>query len=170
MRTAKNKIVLIGMMGTGKSTVGALLAAEAGLRLVDLDQLIVTETGLSIPEIFAQKGEMFFRDTESRLLSQVLAAEGFVLATGGGIVLREQNCRSMLKNGLVVALKASADDIIARVGEDENRPLLAGGAKERVAALLDERKNAYDFAHHTVDTTGKNAEQVALEILTRCRG
>ncbi|MED4959533.1 shikimate kinase, partial [Paenibacillus macerans] len=76
----------------------------------------------------------------------------------------------MLENGLVIALTASADDIIARVGEDENRPLLAGGAKERVTALLEERKNAYDFAHHTVDTTGKNAEQVALEILTRCRG
>ncbi|MCM3698424.1 shikimate kinase [Paenibacillus macerans] len=170
MHTAKNNIVLIGMMGTGKSTVGALLAAEAGLRLVDLDQMIITETGLSIPEIFAQKGETFFRDTESRLLDQVLADEGFVLATGGGVVLREQNCRAMLKNGIVVALKASADDIIARVGEDENRPLLAGGAKERVAALLEERKNAYDFAHHTVDTTGKNAEQVKLEILTRCRG
>lgn len=170
MRTAKNNIVLIGMMGTGKSTVGALLAAEAGLRLVDLDQMIVMETGRSIPEIFAEKGETFFRDTESRLLGRVLADEGIVLATGGGVVLRQGNCRAMLENGLVIALKASADDIIARVGEDENRPLLAGGAKVRVTALLEERKNAYDFAHHTVDTTGKNAEQVALEILTRCRG
>ncbi|MED4958362.1 shikimate kinase, partial [Paenibacillus macerans] len=97
MRTAKNNIVLIGMMGTGKSTVGALLAAEAGLRLVDLDQMIVMETGRSIPEIFAEKGEAFFRDTESRLLCRVLANDGIVLATGGGVVLRQGNRRAMLE-------------------------------------------------------------------------
>lgn len=163
-------IVLVGMMGTGKSTVGAYLTAKAGLRLVDLDRMIVEEAGLTIPEIFAGKGEAFFRELESSLLRKVLGESGIVLATGGGVVLREENRRAMLESGLVIALKATAEEIIARVGEDENRPLLAGGAKERIALLLEERREAYDFAHHTIDTTGKNVDQVAAEILVHYRG
>ncbi|MGG6310028.1 shikimate kinase [Paenibacillus macerans] len=165
-----NNIVLVGMMGTGKTTVGAHLAAAAGLKLVDLDQRIVEEAGEAIPQIFAGKGEAYFRELESSLLTQVLRERGIVLATGGGVVLREANRRVMLEGGQVFALKATAEEIIARVGQDENRPLLAGGVRERVTALLEERKGAYDFAHHTIETTEKNVEQVAAEILTHYRG
>ncbi|MBW4840552.1 MAG: shikimate kinase, partial [Paenibacillaceae bacterium] len=95
---------------------------------------------------------------------------GIVLATGGGAVLREENRLVMREGGLVVALQATAEEIIARVGEDPGRPLLAGGAKERVITLLEERKDAYAFAHLTIDTSGKSAEQVSAEILTHYRG
>ncbi|SMF57241.1 shikimate kinase [Paenibacillus barengoltzii] len=165
-----HNIVLIGMMGTGKSTVGSLLAAATGKTFVDLDQRIVREAGRSIPDIFAAEGEAYFRDLESAALRNTLQEQGIVLATGGGAVLREANRLAMRGGGLVVALQATADEILARVGEDPNRPLLAGGAKERITALLEERKELYAFAHLTVDTSGKSAEQVAAEILTHYRG
>lgn len=169
MHSNKEIIVLIGMMGTGKSTVGAHLAEETGYSLLDLDALIVQKAGCSIPELFEHKGEAFFRDLETEVLCEAMSMPGSILATGGGAVLRERNCREMLDSGWVVALKASAEDIVTRVGEDPNRPLLAGGAKERVAALLEERKHAYDFAHVTIDTTGKSAEEVSAEILMHYR-
>ncbi|MUG89151.1 shikimate kinase [Paenibacillus timonensis] len=170
MNQPLNNIVLIGMMGTGKSTVGSLLAAETGLALVDLDQRIVEEAGRTIPDIFAAEGEAYFRELESAILRSTLQERGIVLATGGGAVLREENRLVMREGGLVVALQATAEEIVARVGEDPARPLLAGGAKERVIALLEERKDAYAFAHLTVDTSGKSAEQVSAEILTHYRG
>lgn len=162
--------MLIGMMGTGKSTVGAHLAEATGYRLLDLDAQIVLKAGCSIPELFEAQGEAYFRDLETAALCESLQMPGTILATGGGAVLRERNCREMLEHGWVVALVATADEIVARVGEDKGRPLLAGGARERVAALLEERKHAYDFAHVTVNTSGKNAEQVSAEILMHYRG
>ncbi|MFD1176131.1 shikimate kinase [Paenibacillus puldeungensis] len=163
-------IVLIGMMGTGKSTVGASLAIKTGLKLVDLDQRIVEKAGLTIPEIFREKGEASFRDMEASILDSALEEKGVVLATGGGVVLREENRRVMLDKGLVIALKAAPEEIVTRVGEDDNRPLLAGGARERIMKLLEERKHAYDFAHYMIDTTGKSVEQVTADILTHYRG
>ncbi|MMZ66472.1 Shikimate kinase 1 [compost metagenome] len=85
-------------------------------------------------------------------------------------MLRPENCREMLARGWVVALQATAEEILARVGEDPNRPLLTGGAKARIAALLEERKHAYDFADVTINTTGKSAGEVSAEILMHYRG
>lgn len=158
------------MMGTGKSTVGAHLASKLGYRLVDLDEQIVQQAGCSIPQIFAEQGEAHFRDLESLVLDKVLQESGIVLATGGGAVLRQSNCQCMLGHGQVVALVATVEEILSRVGEDQNRPLLAGGAKQRIEALMRERQDAYLFAQHQVDTTGKTVEQISAEILMRCRG
>ncbi|MEG6588982.1 shikimate kinase, partial [Paenibacillus barengoltzii] len=97
-----HNIVLIGMMGTGKSTVGSLLAAATGKTFVDLDQRIVREAGRSIPDIFAAEGEAYFRDLESAALRNTLQEQGIVLATGGGAVLREANRLAMRGGGLVV--------------------------------------------------------------------
>lgn len=170
MQTKSDVIVLIGMMGTGKSTVGALLAAETGYRMLDLDAMIAEKAGCSIPELFEEKGEAYFRELESAVLVEALEVPGSILATGGGAVLRESNCREMLKYGWVVALAATVDEIVARVGEDKGRPLLAGGARQRVTELLEKRKHAYDFAHVTIDTSGKSAEEVSAEILMHYRG
>lgn len=170
MGNKRKNIVLIGMMGTGKSTVGAHLAEQLGYCPIDLDLAIVQEAGASIPELFEQRGESGFRDLESGVLEATLQGEGIVLATGGGAVLREHNRSVMSSCGWVVALTATAEDILQRVGEDKNRPLLAGGAKERVYTLLEERKHAYEFADVTVDTTDKSPEQVSAEILTHYRG
>lgn len=157
-------------MGTGKSTVGAVLAQMAGYRLIDLDERIEEETKCTIPELFAHQGEQFFRDTESALLRSVLQEGEVVLATGGGAVLREENRSVMLGHGWVVALTADLESILERVGEDPNRPLLAGGARDRVSVLLEERKHAYDFAHLKIDTAGKSPDTLASEILMHYRG
>lgn len=170
VKEKQDNIVLIGMMGTGKTTVGARLAEETGYPLVDLDALISETAGCPIPQLFAERGEPYFRDLEAAVLKDVLAREGIILATGGGAVLRKENCLEMTSRGWVVALKATLDEIVSRVGEDPGRPLLAGGARSRVEALLEQRRQAYDFAHVIIDTSGKSPEEVSAEILTHYRG
>ncbi|WP_379133356.1 shikimate kinase [Paenibacillus sp. sgz500958] len=163
-------IILVGMMGTGKSTVGQLLAQELGFEFIDLDNAIVKREGRSIPEIFAENGESYFRVVETAELQISLLGGGKVISTGGGAVLAPGNTSVMLENGCVIALTAAAEDIISRVAEDKNRPLLAGNAEERVRRLMEERRNAYLFAHYTVDTTGLRPAQVSEYILMQYRG
>ncbi|MDR9852832.1 shikimate kinase [Paenibacillus sp. VCA1] len=170
MSQTKRNIILIGMMGTGKSTVGDILAKKLGYSLVDLDAAIVAEEGMTIPEMFELHGEPYFRKAETGVLRKILAQDGSkVVATGGGCVLREENRDLMLQGGFVVALTADAEAIVNRVKGDANRPLLAGGAEERVRTILEERKDAYRFAHSTVDTSRLGADEVALKILTHYR-
>ncbi|CAM2823446.1 shikimate kinase [Paenibacillus sediminis] len=169
MRQHGKNIILVGMMGTGKSTVARLLAEQLGYSLVDLDAAIVDSAGSSIPEIFAEKGETYFRDLESEVLEKVLQSDRQIIATGGGVVLRPANRERMLEQGWVVALQASADVIVSRVGQDSGRPLLAGDVNERVKRILEERKDAYDFAHLTIDTSTLSVEKVAQQILAHYR-
>ena len=166
----KRNIILVGMMGTGKSTAGTLVAEKLGYDFVDLDHAIVEQEGRSIPEIFSDNGEGYFRSLESAILQRVLQSEGKVISTGGGSVLAPGNASMMLESGFVAALTATAEEIISRVGADANRPLLAGNAEEQVKRLLDQRKDAYLFAHCTVDTTGLSAAQVSQHILMHYRG
>lgn len=157
-------IVLVGFMGTGKTTVARLLAGRLGYAAVDTDEEIERRAGKAIAEIFASEGEAHFRDLESRVLREMLAGEGRVVATGGGAVLREENRRLMLASGWVVALTADAETLIARLARPAEagvRPLLAGDAEKRVRSLLEERRHAYDFAHCMIDTSRRTPEEVA---------
>lgn len=163
-------IILIGMMGTGKSTVGRLVADTLGYALIDLDAEIERMDGRSIPEMFEADGESYFRDVESAALCSVLLRKGIVVASGGGAVLRPENCEAMKRDGWVVALTADAASIVERVRGDANRPLLAGDVEDRVGRILDERKDKYLFADVMVDTVGRSAEEVATDILTHYRG
>lgn len=161
-----DNIVLVGFMGTGKSTVARLLADRLGVERVDLDEEIEREAGCAIAEIFGTKGEAHFRDLESALLARLLASERpLVLATGGGAVLREANREAMLRSGFVAALTASPERIIGRVSGDASRPLLRGDVEDRVRRLMAERKHVYDFAHIKIDTTDLTPEAVADRIL-----
>ncbi|WP_410511650.1 shikimate kinase [Paenibacillus sp. BR2-3] len=170
MKVKNKNIILIGMMGTGKTTVGTLVAEELDYEFIDLDHVIIEQEGRSIPEIFADSGEEYFRSVETAVLKRTLQAGGRVVSTGGGAVLAPGNTLLMLENGFVVALTATAEDIISRIGGDDKRPLLAGNAEERVRRIMEERRNAYRFAHCTVDTTGLNAAQVSQHILMHYRG
>lgn len=160
---AKN-IILIGFMGTGKTTVGTILAKKLGWHDINTDEVIETAEEMPISSIFESKGEAYFRKAEAEALRTVLTGSEWVVATGGGAVLREENRDAMLKDGLVVALKASPETIISRVREDASRPLLAGNLEERVFSLLKEREQAYDFAHLSIDTDSLTAEQIADRI------
>ncbi|UVI27882.1 shikimate kinase [Paenibacillus spongiae] len=161
----KAHIVLVGFMGTGKSTVCQLLAKRLGYDAVDMDAEIERREGRRIKDIFAEEGEAAFRKAETEALFEILARPDVqIVATGGGAVLAEHNCEAMLKDGYVIALTADAAHIIARVANDTARPLLQGNAAAAVNRLLHERKRAYDFAHLTIDTTDLTPQQVADRI------
>lgn len=158
-------VVLVGFMGTGKTTIGAALSKELGISQIDLDEFIVKREGCSIPELFAEKGEAYFRDAESTYLEELLAEGPHIVTTGGGVVLRQRNVQAMVTNGTVVALSASEEELIRRLANDTGRPLLAGGVAQRVRTLLAERAGAYDFAPIQIDTTGKSVPQIVEEIV-----
>ncbi|MEF3310178.1 shikimate kinase [Paenibacillus sp. GYB004] len=163
-------VVLVGFMGTGKSTVASLIAERLGWSKVDLDTSIETAERATIPQLFAGQGEPYFRQAETNaLIRELEGREGQVVATGGGAVLAEQNRAIMLGNGLVVALTASVETILERVQNDPNRPLLKGNAAASVPELLEKRKTAYDFAHLRIDTTGRTPESIADEIVGHVR-
>jgi shikimate kinase len=168
-RDSSRNIIIVGFMGTGKSTVSRLLSERLGWESKDTDEEIVRLAGKSIQTIFSEDGEEAFRDWESRVVTQVLSQRRQVVATGGGAVLRESNRREMLKSGWVVALTADKASLISRVTSASaagTRPLLAGDAEQRVTALLESRRHAYDFAHASVDTTRRSPAEVT-ELLLR---
>jgi shikimate kinase len=161
----RSNIVLIGFMGTGKSTVGRLLAERLGWDLVDTDHYIEKQEGMTIPELFRTKGEAYFRDAETRAIRDIMGRTKQVVATGGGSVLAEENRTCMKLNGYVVALTASVETIILRVGGDSNRPLLQGKASEAVPQLLERRRHAYDFADLRIATDRLRIEHIAQRLL-----
>lgn len=160
------KLILIGFMGTGKSSVSRLLADRLGWPRIDSDEEIEHAENRKISEIFESDGEEGFRQIETQVLNKLLTStQPAVIATGGGAVLREQNRRMMLENGFVAALHASQEQIIARVKADTTRPLLQGDLHQRVHMLMEKRRGVYDFAHLAVDTTELTVEEVVDRIL-----
>ncbi|MZQ81729.1 AAA family ATPase [Paenibacillus sp. 5J-6] len=155
-----SNLVIVGFMGTGKSTVGKLLAERLGWKFQDSDAVLEEAQQTSIADLFRQHGEAHFRSLESKTLESLLAHRGQIVATGGGAVLAEENRACMLRNGFVVALTASPEAIIHRVSTDISRPLLQGNLEERVHTLLEQRKSAYDFAHTVIDTTELTTDQI----------
>ena len=166
MKNGTNNIYLIGMMGSGKSVTGKALAALLDATFVDLDAEIEAKQGRTIAEIFAQSGEPYFRKVEAFILEYFSNRNDQVIATGGGIVLREENVQRMKMTGRVVLLKASAETLWQRVRYAKDRPLLNKpdplGTLQRI---LDDRANYYEKAcHFSIATDGKIAEDVADEI------
>lgn len=164
-RVVQKNIVLIGFMGTGKSTVGAALAARLGYKLVDTDEQIVLREQKAIPDIFSEHGESYFRKVESEVIRDVMQGSRQVVSTGGGAVLAAENRERMLAGGFVVALTAELETIAERVGQTSDRPLLQGDVRERIRSLLEARKNAYDFAHYTIATDKLSVDEIAERIL-----
>lgn len=166
MKNGSSNIYLIGMMGSGKTATGKVLAGMLDYAFVDLDAEIQAKEGRTIPEIFASSGEPYFRDVESSVLEHFSRKKGQVIATGGGLVLREENVRCMKKTGQVVLLKASAESLWQRVRYSKDRPLLNKpdpfGTLQRI---LTDRESFYENAcHFSVLTDGKIADDVASEI------
>lgn len=156
-------IVLIGYRGTGKSTVGKVLAGRLERTVVSTDAEIVRRAGQTIPEIVAKHGWDHFRDLESAVCQELAARDGLVIDTGGGAILRSQNVDSLKKSGKLFWLTASVEAIAARIGGDTQRPSLTGTKSfvEEIQEVLAERTPKYQAAaDHIVPTDGRSIGQI----------
>lgn len=159
-------LYLVGMMGTGKTTVGQRLAKELGYRFFDTDVLIERVAQKSINDLFAEDGEAFFRDLESQVLGEVSACTRSVIATGGGAVLRPVNW-GYLRHGLIIWLDAPISLLVERLAEDNTRPLLKiDDLSLKLETLLAERKSLYQEADLQIAIAkNQNPEQIVSKIL-----
>lgn len=159
-------VVLVGFMGTGKSAVGKLLAERLGRPFVDLDRKIEKEAGRSVAQIFQQDGEPGFRKREKEAVRQAAALREHVIATGGGVMMDEENVRLLKESGWLVCLTASPEVILHRTTAAlQTRPLLGGGKpKERIEALLKLREPFYAKADVAVDTVDRPVKEIVEEI------
>ena len=159
-------VFLVGMMGTGKTTVGNLLARQLGYSFVDTDEVIEKSTGKTINQIFADEGEENFRQIESEVLSQLSAHTQLTIATGGGIVLQRFNW-SYLHHGMVIWLDAPVDVLMARLQNDITRPLLQNdNPAQALQKLLDQRKSLYAEADlHIRISANDTPEQIVSRII-----
>jgi shikimate kinase len=165
-KTLEN-IVLVGPMGSGKTTVGRRLADELNLSFFDSDHEIIDKTGVSIEHIFDIEGEEGFRNRESQMLSELYQKSGAIIATGGGIVLRPENRAIMQQSGVVVYLTSSIEQLLSRTSKSKNRPILEKSLdrEKTFRDILSEREVFYQqVATFEVDTTGKQLHEVIDEI------
>lgn len=160
-------IMLIGFMGTGKSTVSAYLHNCLGLEEVDMDALIEENANMTIPQIFDQYGEEYFRDLETQTLIEVQKKHAQIVSCGGGIVLRDQNVTYMKENGKIVLLTATPQTVYERVKNSTNRPILNGNMNvQYIEQLMQKRKDRYlQCADIIIETDGKTVEEIASEII-----
>jgi 3-dehydroquinate synthase len=169
MLNSTTNIFLVGLMGSGKTTIGRALAKRLNKRFIDADHEIESRTGASIPLIFEIEGEASFRQREADVIRDLTAQEGIVLATGGGAVLNEISRRLLKERGIVVYLRASVSSILQRTSHDRNRPLLqTADPKARIEELSQQRGPLYqEVAHITVETGRPNVQSVVQNILAQ---
>lgn len=164
-------VVLIGFMGTGKTSTGRLLASRLGRPFVDIDRKFELECNMSVAEYFKLHGEMAFRQKEKAIIAKVARYSYSVIATGGGSVLDPDNFNKLKANGIIVSLTASVDTIVERTGRRKGtRPLLdCENPREIVAVLLEQRVSIYQKADFIIDTSILSPHQVAERIISFLR-
>lgn len=164
----KNNIILVGLMGAGKTTVGKLLAKHLHRPFIDSDHEIERRTGVNIPLIFEIEGEPGFRARETAVLEELVTRDGIVLATGGGAVLSAYNRQLLGTNGTVVYLRAKVEELWQRTRHDKNRPLLqTDDPQARLRELFAERDPLYREVAHIVMDTGRHNLHALVRQLER---
>ena len=160
-------LILVGMMGSGKTTVGRRLAVRLGRRFVDLDKELEARCGVPVATIFELEGEAGFRQRESLLIEELTTCQDLVIATGGGAVLREENRRRLHERGYVIHLRASLPELWHRLRHDKVRPLLrTADPRARIAELLQARDPLYEEVAHLSVLTGRQpADRVVVDII-----
>jgi shikimate kinase len=168
---AGKSIVLIGMMGAGKSCVGRCLQRRTKLALVDTDDIVGSKFGISIPEIFSKYGEQGFREAETQALQELTPVKQTIIVTGGGIVLREKNVDFLKRLGVIVWLDGNEETLFERASRAANRPLLQGENRREVfAEMLRARLPLYGkIGDIRIDTSVLTDEEVSVAILSKVR-
>lgn len=169
---ARENLALIGFMGSGKSSVGRMIAQRLDWRFFDTDQLVVERTGREISAIFGEEGEGFFREQECAALEALAHEDRQVIATGGGIVMRAENVARLREMSFVVWLTVSEEVIFERVSRNQKRPLVqTENPRETIAALLAVRRPLYEnAAHFVIDTSARPHAEIAAAIISEARG
>ncbi|MBI5554619.1 MAG: shikimate kinase [Elusimicrobia bacterium] len=165
-------IVLIGFMASGKTAVGKVLATKLDMKYIDVDETIEKTAGRSVTDIFKQHGENVFRDLETKAIRGVVMLDRYVIATGGGAVLRTENVQALRSNGKIVYLAASPEAILRRLGEAKTRPILAQESDQlkKIKELLVHRESFYKECDLQVDTTSLTIDQVVDKIVAWYNG
>ncbi|MFQ5541738.1 MAG: shikimate kinase [Candidatus Binatia bacterium] len=171
LQTSQRNIVLIGFMAVGKSAVGQKLALSLKRPFVDLDQAIEDREGVKVEQIFARKGEAYFRRAEKETMKEVLSRDGQVIATGGGAVMDTENLRLLKQRSILISLTAPPETLLRRSGSGNQRPLLKEGDRQgRIEELLTQRERVYRQAHFSIDTEQLSVDEVVkriMEVLAR---
>lgn len=168
MSSPYHRIVLVGFMGSGKTTVGAELARLLGWSFRDMDRWIEERNGLTVAEIFLQKGEAFFREEERRVAEEAAALGDHVIAAGGGAFAVPGTREALRPGAFVVWLRCDLETLLRRVPTDGSRPLASN--RETMAQLLAERESFYRLADLAVDASGTAPDEVARQIRDCVRG
>lgn len=160
-------IVLIGFMGSGKSTISRALSKVFAMDVIEMDQVIAEREGMSISEIFEMHGEEYFRNLETELLRELQSRKGVVISCGGGVPMREENVVEMKKNGKVILLTAKPETILERVRSSHERPLLENNKNvDFISDLMEKRRIKYEAAADiTIHTDGKSEFEICEEII-----
>ena len=162
----KTLIVLVGMMGAGKSTVGRFLSRVIKFKFVDIDKEIEKQEGKTITNIFNDHGEKYFREKEFEIIKFFSTAKNTVLALGGGAFENEQTRKILKKNGIVIYLKATPQNLFKRIHTEIHRPLLHKNfSVDTIIFILKKRIANYEKAHHIVDTNNKTPKEIVRKIL-----
>ena len=161
----KPNIVLVGFMGTGKTSIGRRISSQLRMRYVDTDDIVERDNRRRISDIFAEDGESAFRELESEAVRKVSKLHNHVISTGGGVVLKEANMTELKRNGIIFCLTATAAEIYERVGHQTHRPLLQDpDPLAKIQSMLAERRPYYAEADHMISTTGRSFSEVITHI------
>ena len=164
-------IVLIGFMGTGKSTISEYMNQKFGMEVIEMDQIIAQRQGMTISKIFETYGEEYFRELETNLLIELQEKKNLIISCGGGVPMKERNVVEMKKNGKVVLLTAMPETILKRVRNNHDRPLLEGRKNEAyISELMEKRRAKYEAAADIqVATDNRNKQQICDEMVKKLR-
>ena len=166
----KKPVVMVGLMGAGKTKIGSILAKTLGIPFIDADQEIEKAAGMSVAEIFESEGEPAFRDLERRVIARLLSDEIKVIAPGGGAMMNEQTADLIRKSAISIWLRADLDVLVERTGRNNKRPLLRGGdPREILQGLMDKRHPVYQTADITVDSGPADIDENARKTLCALR-
>ena len=167
MKNTTKNIVLTGFMATGKSSVGKNLATKLNMNFADTDKFIEKKFNKKVKDIFKENGEQFFRQQETKVIEEISNLTSYVISCGGGVVLNKYNIDLLRKNGIIINLCASAQEIYKRIANNEDRPLLQNTSLQKIQELMDSRKKFYTNCDMSIKTDNLSVEEITNLIISK---